>query len=137
MNKDYSDIINLCHHTSLVHPRMSMQSRAAQFAPFSALSGYEDAVCETARLTDKRIEIDDNLKEVLNNRLMYAMENNICVTFTYFVYDKKKDGGKYIDKNGVIKKIDSIKQVIILEDNSKIPIKELINVDSDMFMGNI
>ena len=68
MNKNYDDIINLPNHISLKHPRMSIGARSAQFAPFAALTGYEDAVKETERLTDKRIEIDDNLKQILNNK---------------------------------------------------------------------
>ena len=74
MNKNYDDIINLTRWNPKKHPRMSMEARSAQFAPFAALTGYEDAVKETARLTDRRIEIDEGLKEVINNKLQYALE---------------------------------------------------------------
>ena len=93
MNKNYEDIINLPHYESKKHPRMSLEARSAQFAPFAALTGYEDAVKETARLTDKKIEIDEGLKQILNNKLQYILENNDAnpeITFTYFISDKKK-----------------------------------------------
>ena len=97
---------------------MSIIARSAQFAPFAALSGYDEAVKETARLTDKRLEIDDGLKSILNNKLQYILENiniNPEIFFTYFVYDKKKTGGKYIEKIGVVKKIDLIEKYVQLE----------------------
>ena len=90
MNKNYDDIINLPHYKSIKHPRMTIEGRSAQFAPFSALVGYEDAVKETERLTDKKIEIDDGLKQILNNKLQYILDNKTLqpeITFTYFVYD--------------------------------------------------
>lgn len=134
-NKDnYDDIINLEHYTSKVHPRMSMESRAAQFAPFSALTGYEESVKETARLTDEKIEIDDGLKEMLNNRLLIIEEklkSNPLVTITYFVPDKKKRGGKYITSDVYIKKIDNIELKIITKENITIGINEIINISSN------
>ena len=136
MNKNYDDIINLPNHISLKHPRMSIEARSAQFAPFAALTGYNDAVKETERLTDKRIEIDDNLKQILNNKLNYILENidkKTLIIITYFIPDNKKDGGKYIEKTGIIKKIDIINQYIYLYDKTKIPIKEIINITGDIF----
>lgn len=136
MNKNYDDIINLPHFESKKHPRMSLEARSAQFAPFAALTGYEDAVKETARLTDKKIEIDDALKQILNNKLQYVLENNDInpeVTFTYFISDKRKSGGKYIEKEGNIKKIDNINGHVILKDKSKIKIDDIINITSDIF----
>jgi hypothetical protein len=127
----YDDIINLEHPTSKVHLRMSREARAAQFAPFAALTGYEDAVRETARLTDKRIDIDDELKKILNSKLEY-IENNLDkrmnVTFTYFVPDLRKSGGSYIDIFGVVRRIDKVEGVIILTNKSKIPISEIISI---------
>ena len=136
MNKNYDDIINLPNHISLKHPRMSIEARSAQFAPFAALTGYNDAVKETERLTDKRIEIDDNLKQILNNKLNYILENidkKTLIIITYFIPDNKKDGGKYIEKTGIIKKVDIINQYIYLYDKTKIPIKEIINITGDIF----
>lgn len=136
MNKNYDDIINLPHFESKKHKRMSIEARSAQFAPFSALTGYEDIVKETARLTDKRIEIDDELKQILNNKLQFILKNIDLfpeITFIYFVNDKQKSGGKYIEKIGIIKKIDTINGLIILKDKSKIKIKDIINIKSNLF----
>ena len=73
MNNNYDDIIDLPHYVSKKRPQMSIEARSAQFAPFAALSGYDEAVKETARLTDKRLEIDDGLKSILNNKLQYVL----------------------------------------------------------------
>lgn len=132
---NYEDIINMPHHVSKKHPQMSRWSRSAQFAPFAALTGYDDAVKETARLTDKRLEIDEGLKNILNNKLQYILENKLLqpeITFTYFVYDTKKSGGKYIEKTGVVKKIDLNEKYIMLKDKTKISIDEIINITGDI-----
>ena len=136
MDKNYDDIINLPHYVSKKHPQMSIEARSAQFAPFSALTGYDEAIKETARLTDKRIEIDDGLKVVLNNKLHYVLENLKLkpeIIFTYFVYDDKKIGGKYVEKIGVVKKIDMVEQYVMLIDKTKIPILEIINITGEIF----
>ena len=136
MDKDYDDIINLPHYISKKHPQMSIEARSAQFAPFSALTGYDEAIKETARLTDKRIEIDDGLKIILNNKLQYVLENLKLkpeMIFTYFVYDDKKIGGKYVEKIGVVKKIDMVEQYVMLIDKTKIPILEIINITGEIF----
>lgn len=136
MNKDsYEDIINMPHHVSERHPQMSIEARAAQFAPFAALTGYSDAVKETARLTEKRIEIDEGLKLQLNNKLQKIIENintNPKITFTYFIYDDKKEGGKYVNKTGCVKKIDTANEYIQLVDKTKIPINEIINITDEI-----
>ena len=137
MNKDsYEDIINLPHHVSTKHPRMSIEARSAQFAPFAALTGYEDAVKETARITEERIEIDEELKLLLNDRLQIILSNikdNPEVTFTYFIYDKNKSGGKYITITGNVSKIDMTNGYVILTNKTKIPINEIINITSYLF----
>lgn len=136
MDKNYDDIINLPHHISTKHPQMSIEARSAQFAPFSALTGYEDAIKETARLTDKRIEIDEGLKTILNNKLQFILENlkyKPEIKFTYFVYDESKSGGKYIDIVGIVKKIELLEQYVMLYDKTKIPINEIINITGDIF----
>ena len=127
----YDDIINLPHHVSKKHPPMSLYARSAQFAPFAALTGYEDAVRETARETCERIEIDDGLKEILDGKLQLLRENiykKEVVTFTYFVPDVRKDGGEYVTEMGVIKKFDDSRNVIILADKREIPISEIIDI---------
>ena len=128
----YSDIINLPHHVSTVRPHLSREQKAAQFAPFAALTGFDDDVKETARLTDKRIEIDDGLKEVLSNKLNIInknIKNKHLVKITYFVEDNKKDGGKYIDITGVVKKINLFDNYVLLNDNIKVNIIDIIDID--------
>ena len=136
MNKNYDDIINLPHYVSKKRPQMSIESRSAQFAPFAALTGYDEQVKETARLTDKKIELEDGQKEILNNKLLYILENINSkpeITFTYFVKDNKKNGGKYVDKTGIVRKIDMIEQYIQLIDKSKIDINDIIDIESNLF----
>lgn len=137
MNK-YDDIINIPHYDPIKHKRMSIYNRSAQFAPFSALTGYNEAVIETARLTSKKIEIDEGLKNILNNKLNIIEENlshKWNVTITYFIPDKKKDGGKYISVTGIVKKIDLYNQLIIMFDKTKIPINDIIDVTCEEIGG--
>ena len=127
----YDDIINLPNYEPKNHKRMSMYARAAQFAPFAALTGYEDSVKETARVTNKRIEIDDEVKAILDWKLQEIQEDIFkepIVTITYFVPDIKKSGGKYVTVTGNVKKVDEFKQVIILDKNKEIPISEVIEI---------
>ena len=127
----YKDIINLPHHVSNKHPQMSIDSRSAQFAPFAALTGYEDEVKETARLTEDKIELDEELKEILDKKiylLKKQIKNNPEVVITYFVPDKKKEGGKYQTVAGKVKKIDDFNKNIILIDGVKLSIKEIIEI---------
>ena len=136
MKNNYDDIINTPRWNPKKHPRMPMESRNAQFAPFAALTGYEDAVKETARLTERRIEIDDGLKQVLNNKLQYVLENsniNPIVEITYFLPDDRKKGGRYIEKIGQIKKVDNIEGFIIFKDKEKIRIDDVINITGEIF----
>ena len=131
----YDDIINLSRPKSK-YPHISDASRAAQFSPFAALIGYDEQIKETARITDKRIYIDDDLIEILNNKLNYIDQNiksNPAVVITFFVEDTKKDGGKYITKEIVIKKIDKINQLIICKDGYKIHITDIIDISSPIF----
>lgn len=127
----YDDIINLPHHISKKHPQMSLEARAAQFAPFAALTGYDDAVKETARLTNERIDLDEEAKMMLDAKLQVIREQlseKPLVTITYFVPDAKKDGGKYVTTNGNVKKIDDYKHLIILDNSLEIPINEIIDI---------
>lgn len=127
----YDDIIDLPHHISKKHPQMSLEARAAQFAPFAALTGYDDAVKETARLTNERIDLDEEAKMMLDAKLQVIREQlseKPLVTITYFVPDAKKDGGKYVTTNGNVKKIDDYKHLIILDNSVEIPIDEIIDI---------
>ncbi len=131
----YDDIINLPRPASK-HPKLGDDSRAAQFSPFAALVGYDEQVKETARLTDRRIEIDDGLREILNNKLNYIADNihdNLSVSITYFVEDKKKDGGKYKTKEGTIKRIDVVNQEVIFIDKFKVHMKDILSITGDIF----
>lgn len=129
---DYSDIINLKRPPSK-HQKLSIESRAAQFAPFAALTGYNKAIKETARLTERKQELTEEQEEILNNKIMY-LENHLDekneVTITYFIKDELKEGGKYIKETGIIKKIDHLKQTIKYENNKIIPIENIIEVES-------
>ena len=130
MNK-YKDIINLPHHVSKNHPRMSLNNRSAQFAPFSALTGYSEKIKETARITDKKIELDEGLKTVINKRLQIIKENIKSVpqvTITYFIKDQRKSGGSYKTIITNIKKIDEVNKIFILTNNEKIQIDDIINI---------
>ena len=127
----YDDIINLPHHISNKHPQMTLEARAAQFAPFAALTGYDDAVKETARLTNERIDLDEEAKMMLDAKLQVIREQlseKPLVTITYFVPDARKDGGKYITTAGNVKKIDDYKHLIILDNGVEIPIDEIIDI---------
>lgn len=132
----YDDIINLPHHESKKHPRMSNEARAAQFAPFAALTGYDDAIKETARLTSKRIEINEELKVILDAKLQIIhdkISSKPEVTFTYFVPDTKKDGGSYVTVVGNVIKIDEFNQKVILENKTEIPISEIVEITGEIF----
>lgn len=136
MNNGYDDIINLPHHISNIHPQMSLEARAAQFAPFAALTGYEEEVKETARLTNERIELDEEAKRILDNKIQMILEqlsSRLNVSFTYFIPDERKNGGRYEVISGIVKKIDNYKQVIVLEDNAEIPITEIIDISLDNY----
>ena len=127
----YDDIINMSHHISKKHPRMSLENRSAQFAPFAALTGYEDEVEETARITDKRIEITDEIKSKINMKLQIIQEKiktNPKVTITYFISDNKKEGGSYKTVTSNVLKIDKYNKQIILKDNKEIFISDIINI---------
>ena len=127
----YDDIINLPHYEPKYHSRMSKYKRSAQFAPFAALVGYDEQVKECSRLTDERLEIDDELKEKINyklNKINELIKNNPVVEITYFIPDVKKDGGKYITEKGNVKRIDYINRFIKLTDNKKIILDDVIDI---------
>lgn len=125
----YEEIINLPHHESERHARMSMLDRAAQFSPFAALTGYEAAIEETARLTDSKIELDESEKAVLNQRLCEALDCGEPVHITYFLPDERKAGGAYVCTTGKIMKLDTIAGCIMTENGACIMIEDLIDID--------
>lgn len=128
----YDDIIDLPHHVSQTRQRMSMIDRAAQFSPFAALVGYEDAVEETARLTDDKIELTEESKLRLSEKLRTVSENtdsDLKVKITYFVPDKKKEGGAYATIVGVIRYIDEYDRTIVMTDKTVIQIDQIWDVE--------
>lgn len=127
----YDDIINLPHHVSATHPHMPMIDRAAQFQPFRALTGYEDAVHETARLTDEKVELTEDEKALLDVRLQRLSDETGSkprVTLTYFQPDKKKAGGAYVTVIGQLKKIDDFEGVLILIGGEWILIEDILDI---------
>lgn len=134
--KDYSDIINMPHHVSNNRPQMSMRDRAAQFAPFAALTGYDDAVRETARQTNQKIELLDEQVAILNEKILFLIEkikDNLEITITYFIPDKKKEGGAYTTVKGIVKKIDEYNKLIILNDGREIMMDSIFDLQGDIF----
>lgn len=133
---NYDDIINLPHHVSTVRAHMSLHDRAAQFLPFAALTGYEDAIRETGRITQEQITLSESEIEGLNERLHILSEEagshpKICVT--YFVPDAKKEGGAYETAEGYVKRIDEYRRILIMEDGRQIPMEDMIELDGDIF----
>ncbi|MDO4650832.1 MAG: hypothetical protein Q4B26_19525 [Eubacteriales bacterium] len=134
----FDHIINLPHQVSKTRKPMSAWSRAAQFSPFAALTGYDDAVKETARLTADRMELDEETKEKLSRKLnliQEALPEHPEIEFTYFVPDQKKTGGEYTTHSAPVKKIDLYQRIITLMDGTKIPIDEIADIDGELFLG--
>lgn len=128
---NYDDIIDLPHHVSDTRPHMPMLDRAAQFQPFRALTGYEDAVRETARLTDRRMELTEEEKARLDaalQRLMDSISSRPQVSVTWFQPDKRKAGGAYVTTTGRLKKIDDLEGVLILLGGERIVIEDILDI---------
>lgn len=131
----YDDIINLPHPVSKTHAPMPRAQRAAQFSPFAALTGYDDAVRETARLTEARVELDRDALDALD-RALHALEERIAadkvrpeVQIRYFVPDERKAGGRYVVLRGAVKKIDEYSGVLLLTDGKKIPLGDILSIE--------
>ena len=132
MSGKYDDIINMEHPTSLKHPKMSRIDRAAQFSPFAALSGYEDAVEETARVTDEKRTLTDDEIDSINKKLNVILEHlreSPRVRIRYFVPDKRKDGGEYVTVTGTVKRIDEFESVILMSDGTLIPLADIRDIE--------
>lgn len=136
MTNSYDDIIHLPHHVSATRPQMSALDRAAQFSPFAALTGYDAAIKEAARLTDKRLELDESVKEALNEKLQIIaghLKDRPEVSITYFQPDIRKAGGAYVTADGAVKKIDEYERVVLMTDGIVIPIDEIFSIDGQIF----
>ena len=132
----YGDIINLPHHQSTTRPKMSNYDRAAQFSPFAALTGHADAIKETARKTEEFNEPSDDMKAVINKKLLFLvekLETRPEVTITYFQPDEKKSGGSYITVTGTVAKIKNYERVIQMSTGETIPIDRVTEIDGDVF----
>ena len=136
MNGKYDEIMGLPHHVSKTRPQMPMSDRAAQFAPFAALTGYDAAIKETGRLTDERIELDVEALSALDMKyqlLMEALDEAPEVTITYFQPDERKAGGKYVSAVGTVKKIDDFERRITMRDGTRIPMDDVQSIDGELF----
>ena len=131
MTSRYDDIINLPHHVSPTRQRMSMHDRAAQFAPFAALVGYDEAVAETARLTESRSELDKQEQWAINERLAYIADyipDQPEVRIRYFVPDEHKSGGAIVEASGKVKKISATDGTIVMTDGCKIRLSNIVDL---------
>ncbi len=134
--KDYKDLIHRPRHVSSTRKPMSMEDRAAQFSPFAALTGYETAVRETARLTETKTELTEDEKQLLNEKLLMIMEHGErrpWVTLTYFVEDEKKQGGSYASVSGRVKSIDEYSRSVRMEDGHIISVEQIRSIDGPLF----
>ena len=133
---NYDDIINLPHHQSKVRPQMSLYNRAAQFSPFSALTGYEDAIEETARLTEKKHTLSDEETDMLN-RKMALLKDKISekptISIRCFIPDDIKDGGSYSTISGELRAIDNVNRLVIIQDGTTIPFDDIEDISGDVF----
>lgn len=135
MNTPYDDIINLPRHVSESHPPMAMENRAAQFAPFSALTGHDSAIAEASRITHRQIELTDDRANILSRRLNYVLSlpvrPRICII--YFAPDAKKNGGHYRSLRSIVKRVDYAEGNIVLENNHTIPLSNVVDIRSNIF----
>lgn len=132
MPNKYDAIIHLPHHVSTKHPQMPLADRAAQFAPFAALSGYGAIIREAGRLTERKIELDEYALFALNEKLgeiREQLKNQPTVKLTYFKPDDKKPGGAYLTITGSVRKIDEYKRQVVLTDGEKIPFEDIIAIE--------
>ncbi len=128
---DYDDILHHPHHVSDRHPQMSMIDRAAQFSPFAALTGYDAVVKESARLTDRKIELSEDEKTLLDERLRLltdVLPQQLEAEFTYFLPDSRKEGGAYVTVTGRLKRVDELRRVILLVDGTEIHIDDILDI---------
>lgn len=130
----YDNIINLQHYELKNHKRMSMESRASQFSPFAALTGYSESVKETARITKDKIILSEDMKSKLNMKLQ-MIEDHIKelpeINILYFVEDKKKSGGEYKEYIGKVRRIDELEKKIYFVDKTIISILDILNINAD------
>ncbi|MBR4096001.1 MAG: hypothetical protein IKK42_01695 [Oscillospiraceae bacterium] len=128
----YDDIINLPHHVSATRPQMSMHDRAAQFSPFAALTGYDDAVEETARLTDEQYELSEDARNRLDEQLKLIadrIDEQPEIEITYFVPDEKKNGGAYFTFKGNLRRIDEYAMELVFTEGTRINLDYISDIN--------
>ena len=138
MSGPYDDIIDLPHPTSRRHPRMPIRDRAAIFSPFAALSGHSAALAETARLTDQKIELDEDTKAELDRKQAVLLEHigeQPEVMVTWFQSDERKDGGAYVTVTGRLRKIDEAERALVLLDGTRVPLEDVMELESSCFQS--
>ena len=133
MNEEnrYDDMLNMPHHISAKHIKMSLYNRAAQFSPFAALTGHSDAIAETARLTESKCELDENEIMIINEKLRMLTEGpqkGSEVTVVYYSPDSKKPGGAYLELRGVMDRINAFEKVIVMADSSRIFLEQIVDI---------
>lgn len=136
MNEKYNDIINLPHYQSKKRPHMSLHDRAAQFSPFSALTGHDEAIKETARLTDAKAELSEAKKTILNEKFNFIFDHIYDrpeITVTYFIPDLYKSGGAYAEFTGYVKKYDYYNRILHFTDNTEIKIDDIWEIEGTIF----
>ncbi len=136
MADPYDDIIDLPHHVSAKHARMPLQDRAAQFAPFAALTGYGAAIKETGRQTDPQLELEEDDRVILDRRqafLCSILDEQPVISVTYFVPDARKAGGSYVTTEGPLKRVDEFARQLIFFDGTKISLDAVTAIESDCF----
>lgn len=136
---DYNDIINLPCPTSSKHPRMSAHARAAQFSPFAALTGHDEAIAETARLTDRKIELSEDEKEILDEKISFFknVASPVQVTVTYFIKDEHKSGGAYISHTGSLCNIDALRKTLVFDNGMTLSTDDVYDIECDLFEDKI
>lgn len=131
-NNSYDDIINLPRHVSKNRKQMLISDRAAQFAPFSALTGYHESIEETARTTMDKPRLSQGLKDLISMKLGCLKEcKDELVSIKHFIKDEKKEGGMVKITSGLIKRVDEYEQVVVFKDNQKIKIDDIIDIKSN------
>lgn len=136
MSEKYEDMLHLPHHVSRTHPRMPANDRAVQFAPFAALTGYDAAVRETARLTTEKIALDENVKAMLDRKLRLLLERlpeQPQISVTYFQPDERKAGGAYLTFTGAVRRIDVYDGALVMANGKRIPVDDILEIKSECF----
>ena len=139
MTHQYDDILHRPHPTSAKHPRMPIRDRATIFSPFAALTGHSAAIAETARLTEQKIELDEDRRSELDEKqriLEEIVAQQPEVTVTWFRPDDKKDGGSYVTTTGNLKRTDGVERVMVMKDGTRIPLDDIIELESKRFPQN-